>query len=99
MSDNNCRLKTIVTNNIKYYREQNNLSREELSVRLGKTKKFIENLEQEKYKKEPTLVLVENISIILNVPIVKFFTERESDWRNLVAFFIAIKNKDRWKIL
>lgn len=79
MSDKNCKLKTIVTNNIKYYREQNNLSQEELSVRLGKTKKFIENLEQEKYKKEPTLVLVENISIILNVPIVKFFTERESD--------------------
>lgn len=38
MSDKNCKLKTIVTNNIKYYREQNNLSQEELSVRLGKTK-------------------------------------------------------------
>ena len=57
MSDNNCRLKTIVTNNIKYYREQNNLSREELWGRLGKTKKFIERLEQETYKKEHTLVL------------------------------------------
>lgn len=65
--------------NIMIYRIKANLSQEELSVRLGKTKKFIENLEQEKYKKEPTLVLIENISIILNVPIVKFFTERKSD--------------------
>lgn len=60
-------LKERVISNIKYYREQANLSQEELSLKLGRKKDFIKKLEDNKYKREPTIVLIYEIAALLNL--------------------------------
>lgn len=60
-------LKERIIANIKYYREQANLSQEELSLKLGRKKDFIKKLEDNKYKREPTIVLIYEIAVLLNL--------------------------------
>ena len=60
-------LKERIIVNIKYYREQANLSQEELSLKLGRKKDFIKKLEDNKYKREPTIVLIYEIAVLLNL--------------------------------
>lgn len=64
-SDKSKRL--VVIKNIKYLRELNNLSTQELSKMLNKKEYFIEKLEANLYKREPTLETIEELSKIFNV--------------------------------
>ncbi len=67
-------LRDIVISNIKYYREQAKMSQEDLSLRLGRKKDFIEKLEDKgMYKRLVTIVLLDDIAKILNVPTARFF--------------------------
>jgi len=61
------RLRDIVVCNIKYYREQAKISQEDLSLKLGKKKDFIEKLEDKgMYRRFLTVVLLDDIARILN---------------------------------
>ena len=67
-------LRDIVISNIKYYREQAKMSQEDLSLRLGRKKDFIEKLEDKgMYKRLVTIVLLDDIAKILKVPTARFF--------------------------
>lgn len=68
------RLRDIVVCNIKYYREQANISQEDLSLRLGRKKDFIEKLEEKgMYRRFLTVVLLDDIARILEIPPARFF--------------------------
>lgn len=67
-------LRDIVISNIKYYREQAKMSQEDLSLKLGRKKDFIEKLEDKGiYKRFVTIVLLDDIAKILKVPTARFF--------------------------
>ena len=61
------RLRYLITKKVKEYREKAGISQIELSRKLGKPDNFIERLEDNKLSKSMTIVLVEEIAIILNV--------------------------------
>jgi len=63
------RTRLIVIKKVKEYREKNNLSQEELSLKLNKKKDFITRLEDNKLSKALTIDLIEQIANILNVSI------------------------------
>ena len=63
------RTRLIVIKKVKEYREKNNLSQEELSLKLNKKKDFITRLEDNKLSKELTIDLIEQIADILNISI------------------------------
>lgn len=63
------RTRLIVIKKIKEYREKNNLSQEELSLKLNKKKDFITRLEDNKLSKALTIDLIEQIADILNISI------------------------------
>ena len=68
------RLRDIVVCNIKYYREQAKIIQEDLSLKLGKKKDFIEKLEDKgMYRRFLTVVLLDDIARILKVPTARFF--------------------------
>lgn len=74
MPKQNKRLRDIIVCNIKYYREQAKLSQEDLSLRLGRKKDFIENLEDKgMYRRFLTADLLDSIAAILKVPTARFF--------------------------
>lgn len=64
-SDKSMRL--VVIKNIKYLRELNNISPQELSKMLNKKEYFIEKLESNLYKREPTLETIDKLSDIFNI--------------------------------
>lgn len=70
------KLRKIVLDNIRYYREKANISQEELSLKLGRKEDFIERLEANKTKVEPTIVLIDDIANILNISIQELIRER-----------------------
>lgn len=63
------RTRLIVIKKVKEYREKNNLSQEELSLKLNKKKDFITRLEDNKLSKALTIDLIEQIANILNISI------------------------------
>lgn len=63
------RLRCIIAKNVKKYREKAGMTKIELSKKLGKSNDFIERLEDNKLSKSLTIVLVEEIAIILNVSV------------------------------
>lgn len=74
MNRNDKTLRDIVISNIKYYREQAKMSQEDLSLKLGRKKDFIEKLEDKgMYKRLVTIVLLNDIAKILNIPTARFF--------------------------
>lgn len=54
---------------MKDYREKNNLTQEELSLKLNKKKDFITRLEDNKLSRALTIDLIDQIAKILNVSI------------------------------
>lgn len=77
--DPNGKTRRIVLSNIRFYREKARISQEDLSLKLGKKEDFIERLENNKTKIEPTIDLMDNIAIILNIPVVLLVKERNLD--------------------
>lgn len=78
----NNKTRKIVLGNIHYYREKANISQEDLSLKLGRKKDFVERLENNKTKVEPTIDLMDNIAKILNIPTISLVKERkqENEW-------------------
>ena len=63
------RARLIVIKKVKDYREKNNLTPEELSLKLNKKKDFITRLEDNKLSRALTIDLIDQIAKILNVSI------------------------------
>lgn len=77
--DPNNKTRKIVLSNIRYYREKANISQEDLSLKLGRKKDFVERLENNKTKIEPTIDLMDNIAKILNIPTISLVKERKQE--------------------
>lgn len=77
--DSNSKTRKIVLSNIRYYREKANISQEDLSLKLGRKKDFVERLENNKTKIEPTVDLMDNIAKILNIPTISLVKERKQE--------------------
>lgn len=67
MTNSNKSIRLVVINNIKYLREQNNMSPQELSKKLNKKEHFIEKLESNLYKREPSLDTIDRLSSVFNI--------------------------------
>ena len=65
----------IIIKKIKYYRELKKISPEELSYRIGKNKEFINQVEQNKFKKMPSILILEKIAKELNIPLEKLMID------------------------
>ena len=63
------RLRYLITKKVKEYSEKAGISQIYLSRKLGKPDDFIQRLESNKLSKSLTIVLVEEIAIILNVSV------------------------------
>ena len=63
------RARLIVIKKVKDYREKNNLTQEELSLKLNEKKDFITRLEDNKLSRALTIDLIDQIAKILNVSI------------------------------
>ena len=66
----------IVSNNIKYYRLQNNWTQEELAEKLGTTSVYVSALENA--KKNIRIDYINHIANTFNVPVKDLFVERKS---------------------
>ena len=65
----------IIIKKIKYYRELKKISPEELSYRIGKNKEFINQVEQNKFKKMPSILILEKIAKELNISLEKLMID------------------------
>lgn len=68
-------LKELVEYNVKKYREEKNISQKELSIMIGKTEDFIENLENGKYTKALNFRTLFLISQAVGIDIQDLFIE------------------------
>lgn len=71
----NMESRDIIIKKIKYYRELKKISPEELSYRIGKNKEFINQVEQNKFKKMPSILILEKIAKELNIPLEKLMID------------------------
>lgn len=72
-------LRKIVISNTRYYREQAKMTQEELSLKLKRKENFIERLENGETKLEPTLVTVDEIAEVLEIPTEYLVMERKKE--------------------
>ena len=78
--ENDVKIQQVVAKNIKKYRELAKISQEDLSLKLGRKKDFIEKLEDKgMYRRFITVVLIDDIAKILNVPMARFFDKTIKD--------------------
>lgn len=73
MKEVRVRSKDVVIFNVKYYREKQKISQEELSEKIGKKDYFIKNLEDGVYSKAINVDNIDKIAKALNVPISELF--------------------------
>lgn len=66
----------MVISNIKYYREKANIDDKDLSIKLGRKENFIEKLENDEWKIEPTLNTMALIAKEIGIPIELLVKER-----------------------
>ena len=69
----------MVISNIKYYREKANIDDKDLSIKLGRKENFIEKLENDEWKIEPTLNTMALIAKEIGIPIELLVKERDDD--------------------
>ena len=67
----------IVSKNIKRYRKQAKVTQEQLALDIEKSYDFVRRLEFKKGKIGRSLDTVYRISVVLNVPLYKFFIDEE----------------------
>lgn len=67
----------IVSKNIKKYRKQAKVTQEQLALDIEKSYDFVRRLEFKKGKIGCSLDTVYRISVVLNVPLYKFFIDEE----------------------
>lgn len=77
---------TMISNNVKYYRLNNNskyadefgrISQEKLAELCDVSRSLISNIESKKVKQTFSITIIANISKVLNVPFENFFKERK----------------------
>ena len=73
----------IVSKNIKKYRKQAKVTQEQLALDIEKSYDFVRRLEFKKGKIGCSLDTVYRISVILNVPLYKFFIDEEETKNSL----------------
>ena len=71
----NMELRNVIIKKIKYYREQKKISPEDLSYRLGKNRNFINQIEQNKFKKIPSILMLEKIANELDISLEKLMID------------------------
>lgn len=71
------KLRKLVLNNIKYYREKANVTQEELSIKIGRKNDFIKRLEDGETRLEPTLITIDLIAKKLNISTEYLVKERK----------------------
>lgn len=77
MSQNYSDIKQTVIKNIKYYREKAGYTARDSSLIIGKKDDFIDKLEKGMYSsKFISIMLVDKIAGVLNIPIAKFLMKR-----------------------
>lgn len=73
----------IVSKNIKKYRKQAKVTQEQLALDIEKSYDFVRRLEFKKGKIGCSLDTVYRISVVLNVPLYKFFIDEEKTKKSL----------------
>lgn len=73
----------IVSKNIKKYRKQAKVTQEQLALDIEKSYDFVRRLEFKKGKIGCSLDTVYRISVVLNVPLYKFFIDDEETKNSL----------------
>ena len=73
----------IVSKNIKKYRKQAKVTQEQLALDIEKSYDFVRRLEFKKGKIGCSLDTVYRISVVLNVPLYKFFIDEEEIKKSL----------------
>lgn len=73
----------IVSKNIKKYRKQTKVTQEQLALDIEKSYDFVRRLEFKKGKIGCSLDTVYRISVVLNVPLYKFFIDEEETKKSL----------------
>lgn len=73
----------IVSKNIKKYRKQAKVTQEQLALDIEKSYDFVRRLEFKKGKIGCSLDTVYRISVVLNVPLYKFFIDEEETKNSL----------------
>lgn len=73
----------IVSKNIKKYRKQAKVTQEQLALDIEKSYDFVRRLEFKKGKIGCSLDTVYRISVVLNVPLYKFFIDEEETKKSL----------------
>ena len=73
----------IISKNIKKYRKQAKVTQEQLALDIEKSYDFVRRLEFKKGKIGCSLDTVYRISVVLNVPLYKFFIDEEETKNSL----------------
>lgn len=67
----------IVSENVRKYRKSKNITQEQLAVDIGMSYDYLRRFETQKGKEGLSLTRLYKISIVLDVPIDKFFENQE----------------------
>ena len=67
----------VIAENVRKYRKQQNITQEQLAVDIGMSYDYLRRFESQGGKEGLSLVRLYKISIVLNVPINKFFEEED----------------------
>jgi len=65
-----------IAQNVRKYRKEQNITQEQLAVDIGMSYDYLRRFETQKGKEGLSLIKLYKISVVLNVPINKFFEEK-----------------------
>ena len=69
----------VVADNVRKYRIEKKITQEQLAVDIGMSYDYLRRFETQKGKEGLSLIKLYKISVVLNVPMNKFFEEEKSD--------------------
>ena len=69
----------VVANNVRKYRIERAVTQEQLAVDIGMSYDYLRRFETQKGREGLSLIKLYKISVVLNVPMNKFFEDEKSD--------------------
>lgn len=69
----------VVSTNVRKYRKKAGVTQEQLAVDISMTPDYLRRFESQKGKEGLTVRKLYKISVVLNVPMSKFFEEKETE--------------------
>ena len=69
----------IVRKNIRYFRMKKNLTQQQLADRIGMSREYVCDIENESRNKHPTIAVVGRIADAMNIHIVNLFMTNEEN--------------------